>query len=121
MLLEFALRRVGDEPMTFLLARRQSGPGGAPLGLDRAAEGAVRFVHVGPLTMGALHQPERGVRGRARCLPRLRSRRVVDAGEGVRDEDEITLFDSTGLAIQDLAVAKAAYGKAGDDLQRMDL
>ena len=27
----------------------------------------------------------------------------------MRDDDEITLFDSTGLAIQDLAVCKAVY------------
>jgi alanine dehydrogenase len=31
--------------------------------------------------------------------------------EGRRDEKEITLFDSTGLAIQDLAIAKAAVAK----------
>ena len=30
--------------------------------------------------------------------------------EGRRDEHEITLFDSTGLAVQDLAVALAVYG-----------
>ena len=29
--------------------------------------------------------------------------------EGRRDEHEITLFDSTGLAVQDLAVALAVY------------
>jgi ornithine cyclodeaminase/alanine dehydrogenase-like protein (mu-crystallin family) len=32
--------------------------------------------------------------------------------EGRRSPDEITLFDSTGLAIQDLAIAKAALAKA---------
>ena len=31
---------------------------------------------------------------------------------GRRDEGEITLFDSTGLAIQDLAIARAAFAKA---------
>ena len=31
--------------------------------------------------------------------------------EGRRDENEVTLFDSTGLAIQDLAIAKAAVAK----------
>ena len=35
---------------------------------------------------------------------------------------EITLFDSTGLAIQDLAIAKAAFAKADElDLQRVAL
>jgi DNA-binding CsgD family transcriptional regulator len=80
MLLEFALRRVGDEPVTFLLARRESGSGGAPLGLDRAAEGAVRFLHVGPLTMGALH---RLLRARLQSsLPRPLLRRLHTASGG---------------------------------------
>jgi alanine dehydrogenase len=36
--------------------------------------------------------------------------------------EEITLFDSTGLAIQDLAIARAAYAKADElDLQRITL
>ena len=33
---------------------------------------------------------------------------------GRRADDEITLFDSTGLAIQDLAVATAALGRSGE-------
>jgi len=48
----------------------------------------------------------------------------VLAGEAVgrRSEDEITLFDSTGLAIQDLAVAKAAFARANElDLPVLDL
>jgi alanine dehydrogenase len=37
--------------------------------------------------------------------------------------DEITAFDSTGLAIQDLAIAKLAYSKVGelDGLQQIEL
>jgi ornithine cyclodeaminase/alanine dehydrogenase-like protein (mu-crystallin family) len=34
--------------------------------------------------------------------------------EGRRSDDEITAFDSTGLAIQDLAIAIAALERAGD-------
>ena len=34
---------------------------------------------------------------------------LVGAAEGRRSAEEITLFDSTGLAIQDLAIAGAAY------------
>ena len=34
--------------------------------------------------------------------------------EGRWDRAEITPFDSTGLAIQDLAVAKAAYERADE-------
>jgi ornithine cyclodeaminase/alanine dehydrogenase-like protein (mu-crystallin family) len=42
--------------------------------------------------------------------------------DGRRSAGDITLFDSTGLAIQDLAIAKAAYAKAGElDLQQLDL
>ena len=42
--------------------------------------------------------------------------------EGRRSDEEITIFDSTGLAIQDLAIAIAAYERATDlDLTRIDL
>ena len=42
--------------------------------------------------------------------------------EGRRSEEEITIFDSTGLAIQDLAVAIAACDRADElDLTRIDL
>jgi alanine dehydrogenase len=47
---------------------------------------------------------------------------LTGTAEGRRAEDEITIFDSTGLAIQDLAVAIAAYLRAGElDLQRLEL
>mgnify|MGYP001132465944 CR=1 FL=1 len=42
--------------------------------------------------------------------------------EGRRSDEEITIFDSTGLAIQDLAIAIAAYERAGElDLMRINL
>jgi len=42
--------------------------------------------------------------------------------DGRGSDHEITLFDSTGLAIQDLAVAKVAFGKAAElDLPTIDL
>jgi alanine dehydrogenase len=58
----------------------------------------------------------------------LRRDDVTDLGavlagqaEGRRG-DEITAFDSTGLAIQDLAIALAALERAGDlDLPQLDL
>jgi ornithine cyclodeaminase/alanine dehydrogenase-like protein (mu-crystallin family) len=44
-----------------------------------------------------------------------------DAG-GRRSAEDVTLFDSTGLAIQDLAIAIAAYAKAVRlDLRRLEL
>ena len=39
---------------------------------------------------------------------------LVGAADGRRADDEITVFDSTGLAIQDLAVAIAALERAAD-------
>jgi ornithine cyclodeaminase/alanine dehydrogenase-like protein (mu-crystallin family) len=54
--------------------------------------------------------------GRAVDEGRLRREDVAELGrvligedEGRRDEHEITVFDSTGLAVQDLAVALAVY------------
>jgi alanine dehydrogenase len=47
---------------------------------------------------------------------------LVGEADGRRSASDITLFDSTGLAIQDLAIAKAAYARAGElDLQRLEL
>jgi ornithine cyclodeaminase/alanine dehydrogenase-like protein (mu-crystallin family) len=48
----------------------------------------------------------------------------VLAGEasGRRADDEITAFDSTGLAIQDLAIALASLERAEElDLPRVEL
>jgi ornithine cyclodeaminase/alanine dehydrogenase-like protein (mu-crystallin family) len=39
---------------------------------------------------------------------------LIAEAEGRRSAGDITLFDSTGLAIQDLAIAKAAYAKRDD-------
>ena len=48
---------------------------------------------------------------------------LTGAADGRRSAGDITLFDSTGLAIQDLAIAKAAYAKVGelDGLQQIEL
>jgi ornithine cyclodeaminase/alanine dehydrogenase-like protein (mu-crystallin family) len=47
---------------------------------------------------------------------------LAGEAEGRRSDEEITIFDSTGLAIQDLAVAIAAFERAGElDLQLLDL
>jgi len=47
---------------------------------------------------------------------------LVGDAEGRRSAGDITLFDSTGLAIQDLAIAKVAYAKRDDlDLQTIEL
>jgi alanine dehydrogenase len=47
---------------------------------------------------------------------------LTDAAEGRSSDSDITIFDSTGLAIQDLAIAVAAMERAEElDLQRLDL
>jgi ornithine cyclodeaminase/alanine dehydrogenase-like protein (mu-crystallin family) len=47
---------------------------------------------------------------------------LAGSADGRRDAGDITLFDSTGLALQDLAVARAAYAKAGElDLRQLEL
>jgi ornithine cyclodeaminase/alanine dehydrogenase-like protein (mu-crystallin family) len=47
---------------------------------------------------------------------------LAGEAEGRRSAEDITLFDSTGLAIQDLAIAKAALAKAGQlDLPQLSL
>jgi alanine dehydrogenase len=47
---------------------------------------------------------------------------LIGEADGRRSAGDVTLFDSTGLAIQDLAIAKVAYAKAGElDLQRLEL
>jgi alanine dehydrogenase len=47
---------------------------------------------------------------------------LVGRADGRRSAGDVTLFDSTGLAIQDLAIAKAAYARAGElDLQQLEL
>jgi alanine dehydrogenase len=47
---------------------------------------------------------------------------LVGEADGRRSAGDITLFDSTGLAIQDFAIAKAAYAKADElDLPTIDL
>jgi ornithine cyclodeaminase/alanine dehydrogenase-like protein (mu-crystallin family) len=47
---------------------------------------------------------------------------LVDAATGRRSDDEATVFDSTGLAIQDLAIALAALERADElDLPGLEL
>ncbi len=55
-MVEFAIRRLRDEPVVFLLTLR-TGEGSAPLGLERALpEGGGRRMTIGPLSLGALHR-----------------------------------------------------------------
>jgi alanine dehydrogenase len=67
-----------------------------------------------------VHAVEAGLLGRGDVTP-LGDVLVGTAG-GRRSDDEITVFDSTGLAIQDLAIALAAMEHAGElDLPIVEL
>jgi alanine dehydrogenase len=47
---------------------------------------------------------------------------LVDTAKGRQSDDDITVFDSTGLAIQDLAIALAALEGADElDLATVDI
>jgi alanine dehydrogenase len=47
---------------------------------------------------------------------------LTGEADGRRSAGDVTLFDSTGLAIQDLAIAKAAYARVSElELQQLDL
>lgn len=48
---------------------------------------------------------------------------LIGEADGRRSANDITLFDSSGLAIQDLAIAKLAYSKVGElnGLQQIEL
>jgi ornithine cyclodeaminase/alanine dehydrogenase-like protein (mu-crystallin family) len=47
---------------------------------------------------------------------------LIGRADGRRSAGDITLFDSSGLAIQDLAIAKATYAKVNElDLQTIDI
>jgi ornithine cyclodeaminase/alanine dehydrogenase-like protein (mu-crystallin family) len=47
---------------------------------------------------------------------------LIGDADGRRSAGDVTLFDSTGLAIQDLVIAKLAYAKRGRlDLQTIEL
>ena len=39
---------------------------------------------------------------------------LIGTAEGAKSDDDITVFDSTGLAIQDLAIALAALERADE-------
>jgi alanine dehydrogenase len=47
---------------------------------------------------------------------------LAGSAPGRRDDEDITVFDSTGLAIQDLAIVLAAVERAGElDLPQVPL
>jgi ornithine cyclodeaminase/alanine dehydrogenase-like protein (mu-crystallin family) len=98
------------------------GPGKAEIAVDELARTHVfaddweQASHNGEL----VHAVEAGALARA-DVTELGSVLAGDA-EGRRGDDEITAFDSTGLAIQDLAIALAALDRADElDLPTLPL
>jgi DNA-binding CsgD family transcriptional regulator len=79
-IVEFALRRLRDEPVVFLLTLR-TGEGSAPLGLERALpqEGLWRLT-IGPLSLGALHRLLRDQLGQVFSRPNLRRLHQLSGG-----------------------------------------
>jgi DNA-binding CsgD family transcriptional regulator len=70
--LAFALRRVREEPILLLLARRL-GDWAEPSEIERAIEGGrVERLTVGPLSLGAMHQLLKAQLGRTFARPTLR-------------------------------------------------
>jgi alanine dehydrogenase len=98
------------------------GPGKAEIALEELGRGRVfcddweQASHGGELaaavSVGSLRRDDVTELGRV----------LTGDAEGRRRDDEITLFDSTGLAIQDLAIARIACSKADSlDVPRINL
>ena len=80
--LEFALRRLQEERVVFLLTRRTDADGDrVPLGLDRAfPEDRFRRLVLGPLSLGALHRLLRERLGLVLPRPKLRRLHEISGG-----------------------------------------
>jgi ornithine cyclodeaminase/alanine dehydrogenase-like protein (mu-crystallin family) len=98
------------------------GPGKAEVAVEELARAALfcddweQASHGGELTAGVTA----GVVTRERVTEL--GRVLTGDALGRRSEEEITLFDSTGLAIQDLAIAVAAFERASElDLPTIEL
>jgi ATP/maltotriose-dependent transcriptional regulator MalT len=70
--LAFALRRLEEGPVAFVLAQRVDGSGRLPLGLERHPEGRLQRIEIGPLSLGALQRLLSGRSGETLSRPVLR-------------------------------------------------
>jgi alanine dehydrogenase len=90
------------------------GPGKAEIAVEELARGRVfcddweQASHGGELAAAVAA----GAIGRADVTEL--GRVLAGEAEGRRNGDEITLFDSTGLAVQDLAIARTAFARADE-------
>ncbi len=79
-MVEFAIRRLRDEPVVFLLTLR-TGEGPDPLGLERAlAEGGLLRLTTGPLSLGVLHRLLSDRLDLVLSRPKLRRLRELSGG-----------------------------------------
>jgi DNA-binding CsgD family transcriptional regulator len=80
--LAFILRRLGNERIRLLVARRlvDDDEGEVPLGLERALGGRLQRVRLGPLSLGALHRIFHSRLGLTLSRPALH--RVIEASHG---------------------------------------
>ena len=79
--LEFAIRRLRDEPVGFVLALRSAGSAHMALGLDRAlSPDRLHHITLGPLSLGALQAMLRAHLGRS--WPRPLLRRIHENSDG---------------------------------------
>ena len=119
---EVVLARVSLQPGQHASLMGADGPGKAEIAVDELARVRVfcddweQASHNGDL----VHAVEAGVLARD-DVTQLGDV-LVGTAEGRRTDEDITVFDSTGLAIQDLAIALAAMERAPDlDLQTIAL
>ena len=101
------------------------GPGKAEIAVEELARARVVVRRVGAGEPQRRHRArvEAGTLGRE-DVTELGRRPDRRGGRGGGRSDEITIFDSTGLAVQDLAVAIAVYERAselGMDVPMIDL
>ncbi len=79
--LTFALRRLRDEPVGLLVARRTDAGGGPdPVHLEKSFPTAVERIVIGPLSLGSLHHVIRQHLGKTLTRPVLK--RIADASAG---------------------------------------
>ena len=101
-------RRPAARPAPQHARRRRPGQGGGERRGGRALRAVLRRVGAGVARRRA-DRRGRGGRGRPRPTSPTSARCSPATRPGRPDADAVTLFDSTGLAIQDLAIAIAAH------------
>ncbi len=99
-----------DETLTITLSKRPTPGTWFDLGDVTVKVDDIRWIGSEPVISGS------------RVSREERASLLAGKAEGRRGDDETTIFDSTGLAIQDLAIALAAMERVDElDLPTIDL